>query len=25
LGCFLAEALLGDARVRTREWKGRFE
>ena len=25
LGCFLAEAFLGDARVRSREWKGRFE
>jgi hypothetical protein len=25
LVCFLAEAFLGDARVRTREWKGRFE
>ena len=24
LVCFLAEALLGDARVRSREWKGRF-
>jgi Ca-activated chloride channel family protein len=25
LCCFLAEAFLGDVRVRTREWKGRFE
>ena len=24
LVCFFAEALLGDARVRSREWKGRF-